>query len=145
MKTKEWTWLVALAALIGLSIYMNRNRFAPEQMAINASLRLPRRGEAAVWPVFFALNDGFKLTSVEVIPFEDGKFNSASRPVWHLISDSNSVPTRAFRYGQPIRGMKPAVKNTQADALEPGVTYRLLLEAGRVKGTVDFSTRPTAQ
>jgi hypothetical protein len=143
MQRKDVTWIVVLLALVGLSILVNRNRFAKEQMIINPSLRPARRADATVWPVFFALNDDFRLTSVKVIPFDGDKFDPLAHPVWQLVSDSNSVPTRAFRYGQPIKGMKPAVPNLQPDALEPGVVYRLLVEAGSVKATTDFSTKET--
>jgi hypothetical protein len=141
MQTKDVKWIVALLALVGLSLWLNRNRFANEPMIINPSLRPARRGEAAVWPVFFSLNNDFRLTSAKVVPWEGDKFNPLGRPIWHLISDSNSVPTRAFRYGQPIKGMKPALKGVQPEALEPDVNYRLLLQAGRVKAFKDFKTR----
>ena len=145
MQKKEITWVVVLVALIGVSIWLNRGRFAKEQMVINPSLRPARRADATVWPVFFALNDDFRLTSVKVIPFEGDKFNPKGRAVWHLVSDSNSVPTRAFRYGQPIKGMQPALKDVRPDPLEPGVVYRLLVEAGSVTATADFSTKATTQ
>jgi hypothetical protein len=66
------------------------------------------------------------------------------RPLWHLLSDSNSVPTRAFRYGETIKGMKPALKDARAESLEPDVAYRLFLEAGSIKAYCDFQTRATA-
>ena len=143
MHKKEITWIVALAALVGLSLWINRGQFAKEQMVINPSLRPARRADATVWPVFFALNDDFKLTSVKVIPLEGDTFNPNALAVWDLVSDSNSAPIRAFRYGQPIKGMKPAIKDMRAGELEPGVTYRLLVEAGSVKASADFSTKAT--
>ena len=141
MQKKDVKWIVVLLVLIGASILLNRNRFAKPLMVINPSLRPARRADAAVWPVFFALNDDFRLTSVEVIPFDGDSFNPLARPVWHLISDSNSAPTRAFRYGQPIKGMKPALKDVKPEELEPDVVYRLLLEAGSVKAFRDFATK----
>ena len=48
-------------------------------------------------------------------------------PVWHLVSDSNSVPTKVIRYGQNIRGMKSDLKGVKPDALTSGVVYRLVL------------------
>jgi hypothetical protein len=133
MQKKDVTWILVLVALIGVSILFNRDRFAKEQMIINPS----------VWPVFFALNDDFRLTSVEVIPFDGDKFNPLGRPVWHLVSDSNSVPTRAFRYGQPIQGMKPALKGVRPEPLEPDVLYRIRVEAGNVAATTNFFTKAT--
>jgi hypothetical protein len=143
MQKKDVTWILVLVALIGVSILFNRDRFAKEQMIINPSLRPARRADAAVWPVFFALNDDFRLTSVEVIPFDGDKFNPLGRPVWHLVSDSNSVPTRAFRYGQPIQGMKPALKGVRPEPLEPDVLYRIRVEAGNVAATTNFFTKAT--
>jgi hypothetical protein len=143
MQKKELTWIAVVAALIGVSLWLNRGQFAKEQMVINPSLRPARRADAAVWPVFFALNDDFRLTSVKVIPFTGDKFDPMGLPAWQLISDSNSVPTRAFRYGQNIPGMKPKLKDTKPDPLQPGVTYRLLVEAGSIKASADFSTKAT--
>src|SRR5271156_3671750 len=97
MQKKDVTWVLVLAALIGLSVWFNRGHFAKEQMVINPSLRPARRADATVWPVFFALNDDFRLTSVKVIPFKGDKFDPLGLAVWHLVSDSNSAPTRAFR------------------------------------------------
>jgi len=143
MQKKELTWIAVVVALIGVSLWLNRGQFGKEQMVINPSLRPARRADATVWPVFFALNNDFRLTSVKVIPFTGDKFDPMGLPAWQLISDSNSVPTRAFRYGQPIQGMKPALKDVKPDPLQPGVTYRLLVEAGSVKASADFSTKET--
>jgi hypothetical protein len=145
MQIREVKWIAALVALIALYALLFHNRFAGEQMSIHASLRPARRADATVFPVFFALNGDFRLTSVKVIPYEGDKFNPMGRPVWQLVSDSNSVPTRAFGYGQRIKGMRPALKDTRPEALTPEVVYRLMVEAGSVKGMTDFKTRETDQ
>jgi hypothetical protein len=141
MQKSEVKWIAALLVLIGVYVLLFHNRFAREQMTIHPSLRPSRQADATVFPVFFALNDNFRLTSVKVIPFQGDKFNPLGRPVWQLISDSNSVPIRAFAYGQRIKGMKPALAGTRPDPLEPGVVYRLLVEAGSVKASADFRAR----
>ena len=41
-----------------------------------------------------------------------------------------------------IRGMRPAVQGATADPLQPGVKYRLLVEAGGVKLEHDFTQAP---
>jgi hypothetical protein len=110
-------------------------------MTIRPSLRPARGADAAVFQVLFGLNDDFRLTSVQVIALEGDKFNPLGHPAWHLISDSNSVPTRAFRYGQNIKGMKPALKDTRPDPLEPGVVYRIAVEAGSVTASADFKAK----
>ena len=43
-----------------------------------------------------------------------------------------------FTYGCSIGGMQPAVPGAAPDPLEPGVTYRLLVEAGPLKLQDDF-------
>jgi hypothetical protein len=141
MQKRELMWIAALVALVGLYFVLFHNRFAKEQMIIHPSLRPARGADAAVSLVLFGLNDDFRLTSVEVMALEDGKFNPVGHPAWHLISDSNSVPIRAFRYGQNIKGMKPALKGTRPDPLEPGVVYRIAVEAGSVKASADFKDK----
>ncbi|HTA30948.1 MAG TPA: hypothetical protein VK731_10705 [Candidatus Cybelea sp.] len=145
MQKRELTWIALLLALIGLYFWLFPHRFDKKQMSIHASLRPARQADAAVSLVFFGLNDDFRLTSVKVIPFDGDKFNPLGHPVWHLISDSNSAPTRAFRYGQNIKGMKPAPKDTQADPLEPGMVYRIAVEAGSVTASTDFRAKAPGQ
>lgn len=65
--------------------------------------------------------------------------NAHPHPLWYLVSDSNSIPTKTFYYGTPIKGMRPDVKGATPDPLEPGVPYRLLLEAGALKLQHDFT------
>jgi hypothetical protein len=141
MQKREMMWIAGLVALIGLYVLLFHNRFAREQMTIHPSLRPARRADATVFQVFFALNDAFRLTSVKVIALEGDKFNPLDHPAWDLISDSNSVPTRAFRYGQNIQGMKPALKDARPDPLEPGVVYRIAVEAGSVTASEDFRAK----
>jgi hypothetical protein len=141
MQKKEIMWTAVLVALLGLYVLLFHNRFAREQMTIHPSLRPARGADAAVSLVFFALNDDFRLTSVKVIALEGDKFNPLGHPAWHLISDSNSVPTRAFRYGQNIQGMKPALNDSRPDPLEPGMVYRIAVQAGSVRASADFKAK----
>jgi hypothetical protein len=141
MQKKEFMWIALLVALMALYFLLFHHRFDREQMTIHPSLRPARNADAEVYLVFFGLNDDFRLTSVKVIPFDGANFNPAERPVWHLISDSNSAPIRAFRYGQNIKGMKPAIKDTQPDPLEPGMVYRIAVEAGSVSASADFKAK----
>jgi hypothetical protein len=145
MQKREVIWIAVLVALIGLYVLLFHNRFAREQMTIHPSLRPARGGDAAVSMVLFGLNDDFRLTSVNVVAWEGDQFNSQGHSVWHLISDSNSVPTRAFRYGQRIQGMKPAIQETRPDPLEPGTVYRIAVEAGSIKASADFKARAPGQ
>jgi len=149
--TKKNIFLIALALLLGgLSLYLNRDWFGSKTIQVShRSLpdRSPRsrRGRAdnaAVNPVIFLLNQKLKLTSVQVIPVADLETNKYPHPIWNLISDSNSIPTQEFVYGANIRGMKPAVKGDIPDPLQPGVKYRLAIEAGPLKAEHDFIPVP---
>jgi len=86
----------------------------------------------------FGLGDRFKLTEIKVVSLAAWQTNHGVPPVWHLVSDSNSVPIKDLLYGMPIRGMRPSVKGATPDPLEPGVKYRLLIEAGSRKAEHDF-------
>jgi hypothetical protein len=67
--------------------------------------------------------------------------NKDAEPVWHLVSDSNSVPMKSFYYGQHIVGMRPKIEGVHVEALETNVTYRMFITAGNVKGQHDFDIR----
>jgi hypothetical protein len=92
--------------------------------------------------VVFAFDRRLKLTSLKVIPVSDIETNKYPHPIWHLVSDSNSVPIAEYMYGLPIKGMRPDVKGATPDPLEPGVKYRLLIEAGKFKAEHDFIPVP---
>ena len=64
--------------------------------------------------------------------------NAAAPALWHLVSDSNSVPVKGFLYGDYIRGMKPYVKGSRPQPLATNVTYRLFVKAGSLQGEHDF-------
>jgi len=141
--------LVALAVLLGcISLYLNQDWFATENIQIHHRSRparqfLSRRNkrpdpQQAVNPVFFWWNRNLKLTSIKVIAVHEIETNKYPQPIWHLTSDSNSVPTKELIYGVPVRGMRPSVKGAIPDPLEPGVKYRLFIEAGQIKAEREF-------
>jgi hypothetical protein len=143
MRKRELIWVGVLLLACGLYARYFTGWFVKRQITINASWRPNRRGNGSGDAVlFFTLNDAFKLTSLKVIPLDDDdKFNPQSPPVWNLIADSNSMPVRAFLYGQHIKGMKPALPDARPDSLEPGMSYRMVVSAGDVTGYTDFRTR----
>ena len=104
--------------------------------------RTKRVADTATDPVFFAFDRKLKLTSLKVIPVHEIETNKYPHPIWHLISNSNSVPTAEWSYAVPIPGMHPSVKGATPDPLEPGVTYRLVIEAGKLKAEHDFTPVP---
>ena len=154
MTRKQWL-LIGLAVLLGgVSFYLNKDWFAKDDIQIfhrsrpggaGFFRRAKRPDTAAVNPVFFTFDRKLKLTSLKVIPVSDIETNKYPHPIWHLVSDSNSVPVVDFTYGDYIRGMRPAVKGATPDPLEPGVKYRLLIESRSGKAEEDFVPVPQTQ
>ena len=147
--TKKNILIVAFLILLGgFSLYLNRDWFAPEVIQISHRSITPRdwmRGPAAkspANPVVFLLTKNLRLTAVKVVVAGDAATNKYPHAIWSLVSDSNSVPIKEFIYGTPIHGMRLAVKGVGADPLEPGVDYRLLIEAGPDKLAHDFVPVP---
>ncbi len=93
-----------------------------------------------VHPVSFTFNRKCELTAIKVVAADDLATNKFPVVLWHLVSDSNSVPTRSFIYGQPIKGMHPAVARMRPEPLAAGVKYVLKVEAGNTHGEVAFNT-----
>jgi hypothetical protein len=93
-----------------------------------------------VYPVSFTFDGKYRLTSVKVVSASDMGTNNYPVPLWHLISDSNSIPVKSIIYGYPIKGMKAAVARSRPEPLAPDVEYILLLEAGKIKARTNFHT-----
>ena len=90
--------------------------------------------------VTFSLDDRYSLTALRV---EDVPANGAApRIVWQLAGKSR--PTKALLYGRNPEGMQPVTAGANAEALIAGAPYRLILEAGRRRGTNYFTTAPVA-
>ena len=144
--------VIALAVLLGgVSFYLNKDWFAKDDIQIYSRSRPARAGflrrarrpdNSAVNPVAFWFDRKLKLTSLKVIPVSELETNKYPHPIWHLVSDSNSVPIKELAYGMYIKGMRPDVKGATPDPLEPGVNYRLLIEAGPLRAQHDFQPMP---
>jgi hypothetical protein len=138
MNKKSWI-LVAVAIVLG-AVYIIHfsNWFKPKVMLVAHNGRFGH--------INFTLGNPYKLTSVKVVSVSALESNKYALPVWELKSDSNSVPTKLFSYGDRIRGMKPIVSNARPEPLVPGAPYRLFVEAGSLKAqhdfTVDDDSRP---
>jgi len=96
-------------------------------------------------PITFTLNTEYRLTSIKVIALKDLETNKIALPKWHLISSSNSVPTRGFLYGMDVGGMTFSKLKYGVDDLNVGDPYRLVIEAGKMKGHVDFLPVPATR
>jgi hypothetical protein len=136
--------LIVIAVLLGCAyLYFFSDLFASERIQIIPQPRTTTalragRPKSAVAPISFTLDGSYRLTSVKVVDLTTYKTNKFAPPLWYLVSPSNSVPTRGFTYGQTIRGMKPKYTNSTTRRLEPNMTYRLFIEAGKAKGEQDF-------
>lgn len=152
MTRKIWL-LVALAVLLGgMSLYLNKDWFAKDNIQIYHRSR-PLRGRMAfrtpdnspINPIVFGFDRKLKLTDLKIVPLSDIETNKYPQPIWHLVSESNSVPVKSFMYGSRIAGMHPALKDTKPEPLEPGVKYRLFVQAGAQKAEHDFVPDPQTQ
>jgi len=143
--------LTAAVILGAFSLYLNRDWFHKDTIQIYHRSRPARASffgrkradrtdiNAAINPIIFGFDRKLKLTDLKVIPLSALETNKYAQPIWHLVSDSNSVPIKDFTYGMSIQGMHPAVKEATPDPLEPNVKYRLLIEAGPIKAEHDFA------
>jgi hypothetical protein len=104
----------------------------------------PDYERSTVYPVSFTFDGKYKFTSVKVVLAEELATSKYPPPLWHLTSESNSMPTKAFMYGQTPKGMKPNVPRARPEPLEAGVEYVLLLEAGNIKAQTNFRTAEMA-
>jgi hypothetical protein len=145
MTKKEFATVVATILIVaGFFFYLYRDSFRKPVIQIFHTIR-PRPGAARdasgnrVDALTFGMGADYKLTSVKVIPLNELATNKYAHPIWELSSDSNSIPLKAFSYGARIRGMHPAVKGASPDPILPNVPYRLMIEAGSLKGQHDFT------
>lgn len=107
---------------------------------VRAAAKQVDPNQPQVYPVSFAFNRKCELTSVKVVAADDLATNKHPMPLWHLVSDSNSVPTRSFIYGHMIKGMHPAVARMRPEPLQPDVKYVLQIEAGALHAQAKFHT-----
>lgn len=143
---------VSFLAVAAFYFYLYRDSFRKPAIQISHTMRPHARDlvrEAGTQDdnlskiVIFALERNYNLTSVKVVSVPELTTNKYAHPVWELVSDSNSPPTRAFQYGGYIRGMHPVVKGERPQPLDTNVTYRLFVEAtGPIKGMHDFTITP---
>jgi hypothetical protein len=141
--TKNNVLLIAVVvALAAAYVIWFTDWFKPATVQIfHVSRNVARRAQSseALPGLIFGLNRPLKITEIKLVPLDEFQTNRNILPLWHLVSDSNSVPLKAFTYGANIRGLHPAVKGTRPQALATNTVYRLLVTAGNIKGQHDFS------
>lgn len=148
MTRKNWTLLALAVVLGGFSLYLNRDWFSGDNIHLYHRSRpahiFRRAGgdKSAVNPIIFGFNRQLQLTSLKVVAVRELETNKYPHALWHVVTESNSVPTRDFTYGMAIKGLHPALKGAQPEPLEPKVKYRLYVEAGSFKAEHDFVPDP---
>jgi hypothetical protein len=143
MTKKNWLLVSFALVLAGVYAFYFTNWFTPKVIHIashNArATRANVKTDSATVPVTFKLERPYKLTELKVVALDEWQTNKNCLPLWHLIADTNSAPiTKPFNYGQKIPGMKPDIAGARAQPLQPGVTYRMFVTDGSVKGQHDF-------
>ena len=149
MTKKEIVLVLFVVILAGVYIRCftdwTKEKHIRVEHTVRPNIAVPsRRGDAgqvvkpAAYTLIFSLEREYKLTSVKVVPAAEYQANPNVLPLWHLVGDAKSEPTRFIVYGLPLPGMKPMVAYADARPLEPGVEYRLIVEAGRTRGEHDF-------
>ncbi len=141
MQKREIGWIVALLLVIGAYFYFFGHWGEKKEIQIFASIRqLPRRaGSAATFPIFFTLDNTYRLTSIKVTEANTSTnstnaTSTGTRILWHLVSTNVSEPVKWFQYGQNIQGMQPDLKGVRPEPLVPGEKYVMEIAAGPIKG-----------
>ncbi len=144
MTTKTYVLLILAALLGGIYAYYFTDLINTPRIQIiksNRMVRSPRQGDV-VYPVAFTMDGKYELTAVKVVSANALVTNKHPVPLWHLVTKSNTPPLHGFYYGQRIPGLTPATTNARPQRLNPGVPYRLYIEAGRAKGEIEFTAQP---
>lgn len=143
--------MIVLIGLAGFYIFYFTSWFKPKIIHISHTTRAVRArfgnnaaARPGIIPITFGLEPQCKLTEIKVVPLDAWETNQNVLPLWHLIASTNAEPIKTFVYGQRIRGLKPEVAGARAEPLQPDVTYRLFVTAGKAKGQHDFEIKAAA-
>jgi hypothetical protein len=137
--------IVLLVFLLGVVIYYWSALSKPPKIRIFYTLHAlqilrptnPNTTNRPRFEVAFGMDRPYELTSVKVVPLAEWTTNKLAHPLWHLVTKTNSLPIKAFLYGQRIGGMESFL-GMRAEPLATNVDYLLLIEAGRRHGECNF-------
>ena len=143
MNKKIWQ-LVLLLVLAAVYVIFFTDWFKTKHLMIHYTTRptgmaMRRRATNLPPTITFGFDQRYALKEIKVIAVAALATNNNPLPLWHLVSDSNSVPYESFHYGQQLRGMHPVVPGEHAAPLDPTQTYRLLVQAVKINGQHDFT------
>jgi hypothetical protein len=122
----------------------------PPQRRRGADL-VPAPAPPRVKSILFGMDTKYYLTSIRVEPVVTGdEIDSEDRftlpsdePMWHVVAvDGGPSRIQRFHYGQRIEGMTAAEEGPRrARPLEPGKLYRIIIEAGKRRGEMEFEAQ----
>jgi len=140
MNKKNFILIAVALVLAGVYAVYFTDWFQPKTIHISHTSRPARsaRTGSPAAQLIFGLGDYYSLTEIKVVPLTALQTDKLAQPVWHLVSDSGSDDVNLFSYGEKINGMDPAVAGARPEPLQPGVTYRLFVAAGKARGQHDF-------
>lgn len=148
MTKKNRLLTIVLLVLAGVYVFYFTDWFKPKiiqithtSRAFGRQARARARVDPASVPITFGLEPPCRITEIKVVPLAAWQTNQDILPVWHLVYSSNAPPVKMFFYGQRLRGLKPEVPGARAEPLQPDVTYRLFLTAGKARGQHDFEIK----
>jgi hypothetical protein len=155
MKKKEIILIILTLVLGGGYIWFFTDWFKPKVIAIQHTIRPYRdawgpAGRATnsnsklTHVISFVMNRDWKLNEVKVVTASEYQTNKFAHPMWHMVADKTSPATKAFVYGGVIPGMHPSVTGAEPDALQPGITYKLIVRSGTIHGEDDFEVSKVA-
>jgi hypothetical protein len=147
MPNKNVLLFATLIVLGGIYIWKFTDWFNKPEIAISPRIRFgsaDRRSSSSPGEiqVSFSFDTKVQLTEVKVFSVAEMETNKYPHAVWHLFSESNSVPVKGLLYGQNITGMKPKIPKMKAEPLKPQNKYRLIIEAGKYSGKAEFEIPP---
>ena len=143
MKSRTVFLILAAVTLGAVYAYKFTDWFEPKQIQIKyRSLAVGRAATpGGADAITFYLDKEYQLTSLKVISTEEAATNKYPHALWHLVSESNSLPVTDFLYGATLPGMKPKIGGIAPEPLAGNKTYRIFIETKKLKGEKDFETR----
>lgn len=127
---KQTLFLISVAVLLGAAyVYFFTDWFRAEK------IRIKFRNN----PEVFVFDPPVDVTSIKVFRVSELATNKYAHPMWNLVATNKAASVRAFIYGAPVPGMKPAIDKTKAEPLEPNQSYKLVVEAGKATGEKEFT------
>ena len=141
MTRNNYLMIAVLGGLVVLYAIYFADWFRPKTFKVSHVVRNLRAGPArpGMMPsLIFVMGREMQLKDVRLFVDDDFKTNKYPVSLWHLVSDSNSIPLESFFYGQYIRGMRPDIKGERARDLETNVMYRLIVKEGKFTGEHEF-------